>query len=402
MRIALIGAGAMGRVVLSDLLAARDLERVVVADARDGAAEAAAQGDPRVVPCRLDAVDVGAVRRVIRSCGAVINAAQYHTNLPVLRAAIAEGVHYTDLGGLFHTTRAQLALDAEARSAGITAILGMGGAPGLTNLLAAYIIQQTAFETIEEIQIFLGAIDRTPATTPLPVPYSIRTILDECTLPPIVFTSGAFKAVQPFDGLRAVSMPEPVGKVHAHYTLHSEVATLPLTYAAYGVQEVSFRIAFPAEFARKLRLLVDLGFGNTEPIPVPGGSVAPREVLVALLNAQPGAVGAIEDCDVLRAEVRGAVGASTMAASMDLVIPSDAGLSGGSFDTGVPPSIAAQWLAAGKIVQCGVLAPEACLDPAAVFDELTRRRPIGGWPCVPRVLLDEPRGTPLSSSAEGR
>src|SRR5579875_2992388 len=113
MRIAVVGAGAMGRVAIADLLSGDDVEAVVVADWSLAAASRAAIGaEDRVQPLQLDAEDWEAARRAIRGCAAVINAAQYQTNVPVLRAAIAEGIHYTDLGGLFYTTRAQLALDA--------------------------------------------------------------------------------------------------------------------------------------------------------------------------------------------------------------------------------------------------------------------------------------------------
>lgn len=48
------------------------------------------------------------------------------------------GVHYTDLGGLFHYTRKQLALKDEFRKKNLTAVLGSGITPGITNVMAAY------------------------------------------------------------------------------------------------------------------------------------------------------------------------------------------------------------------------------------------------------------------------
>lgn len=379
MRIAVIGAGAMGRVTLADLVDSPEVERIVLADQDlDAASRAAAGAEGRVRAVRLDAADWTAVREAIRGCQAVINAAQYHTNMPVLRAAIAERIHYTDLGGLFHTTRAQLQLHEQARAAGITAVLGMGGAPGVTNLMAAYLAD--TMDTVEAIEVILGAVDRTPSQSPFPVPYSIRTILDECTLAPMVFGDGVFREASPFDGALAVSLPEPVGPVTAHYTLHSEVATLPLTYAGKGIREVSFRIAFPDDFARKLRFLVALGLGETEPIAVEGARVAPREVLIALLGRQPQSSGPVDDCDALRVVVSGTGDGRAVSRTMDLQFPSHGGLSGGSFDTGVPPSIVAQMLARGEVPTTGVLAPEACLDPATVFDRLSQRGPVIGWP----------------------
>ncbi|MBI2648221.1 MAG: hypothetical protein HYW93_01010, partial [Thaumarchaeota archaeon] len=48
-------------------------------------------------------------------------------------------------------------------------------------------------------------------------------------------------------------------------------------------------------------------------------------------------------------------------------------IGGGTVDTGVPPSIAAQWLAKGRITSRGVVPPESCIDPLPYFDELSRR-----------------------------
>ena len=53
--------------------------------------------------------------------------------------ALAEGtsfesagitIHYTDMGGLFHGTLKQLKLSDRFAEAGISAVLGMGSAPG--------------------------------------------------------------------------------------------------------------------------------------------------------------------------------------------------------------------------------------------------------------------------------
>jgi lysine 6-dehydrogenase len=54
-----------------------------------------------------------------------------------MRGALAAGAHYVDLGGLYHVTRLQLELDGQFRERGQGALLGMGSAPGKTNLLAS-------------------------------------------------------------------------------------------------------------------------------------------------------------------------------------------------------------------------------------------------------------------------
>ncbi len=46
---------------------------------------------------------------------------------------------------------------------------------------------------------------------------------------------------------------------------------------------------------------------------------------------------------------------------------------GGVVDTGVPPSIAAQWAVKGLIKERGVIPPEIAFDPLPYFRELASR-----------------------------
>ena len=85
----------------------------------------------------VDARDPASLSAALEGADVVVNAADYRLNLDVMRGALGAGAHYVDLGGLFHVTRQQLELDADFRAAGLSAILGLGSAPGKTNLLAA-------------------------------------------------------------------------------------------------------------------------------------------------------------------------------------------------------------------------------------------------------------------------
>src|SRR6185312_15149285 len=109
----------------------------------------------------------------------------------------------------------------------------------------------------------------------LAVAYSLKTILEEFSFEPAVFTKGDFKFVPAMSGAVPHKFPPPIGLRRPMYTIHSEVATLPLTYAPKGVKEVSFKIAFDEEFTDKVRFLRDLGMASHADIVVPGGWVKP-------------------------------------------------------------------------------------------------------------------------------
>ena len=208
---------------------------------------------------------------LVHGADAVLNAVEYVFNLPILKACIQEKVHYADLGGLFHMTRKLMNMSAEAEAAGITAILGIGGHPGITNILARAAVEK--LDRVESIKVQLGCSDDTPSTAPLVAPYSIRTILDECTRRPQVFQDGAWYPQQPLSGQEEIVFPLPVGRATAMYSLHSECATFPVSFRQ-GHRHVSFKIAFPTDFITKLKFLVGMGFGSEDQLMCRGESLA--------------------------------------------------------------------------------------------------------------------------------
>ena len=376
--IVLGGAGAMGRVTVRALSEYDDVEQVTVADySTERARELAAalqesHAGSTLSVQQIDVRDFERLRDLIRGADAVLSAIDYAYNLPVLKACIQERVHYADLGGLFHMTRALMALSDEAEAAGITAIMGMGGTPGITNLLARLAVDQ--LERVESIKVQLGCSDTTPSTAPLVAPYSIRTILDECTKSPQVFQDGEWLPQAPLSGQEELEFPAPVGRARAVYSLHSECATFPISFRDKGIRHVSFKIAFPGDFLAKLKFLVDLGFGSNEPIRVQGVEVSPREVLARLLEMVPVEPVEPQDCDVLRVLVSGeADGQRVEITNQMVVLPYRRwGISAGALDTGVPLAIAGRMLARGEITRRGCHGPEICVPAAPFFQELAR------------------------------
>jgi lysine 6-dehydrogenase len=372
--IVLGGAGAMGRVTVRTLSEYADIDRLTVADynAERASEVAAAQGSPRVVARQIDVNDAEGLTRLVRGADVVLSAVDYVFNQPVLKACIAEKAHYADLGGLFHMTRKLMEMHAQAEEAGITAILGMGGTPGITNLLARAAVDK--LERVDSIKVELGCSDATPSSAPFVAPYSIRTILDECTKQPQVYRDGEWYPQQPLSGQEEMIFPLPVGRATAMYSLHSECASFPVSFRDKGIRSVSFKIAFPSDFLSRLKFLVDIGFGSDEPIRVREVTVSPREVLGRLLEAAPLEDVEPQDCDVLRIVASGAAGGQGVEITNQLVVLPYRrwGISAGALDTGVPLAIAGHMLARAEITRRGAFGPELCVPPEAFFRELAR------------------------------
>jgi saccharopine dehydrogenase-like NADP-dependent oxidoreductase len=372
--IVLGGAGAMGRIAVRTLTEYEDIDQITIADYNEERAHkvAASMNRSNIVIKQIDVNDEERLRALLRGANVVLSAVEYVFNLPVLKACIQEKVHYADLGGLFHMTRRLMNMNDEVSAAGITAILGMGGTPGVTNVLARAAVDK--LDRVESIKIQLGCSDDTPTSAPLVAPYSIRTILDEFTKQPQVFQNGVWYPQQPLSGQEEMVFPLPVGRATAIYSLHSECATFPISFHDKGIHYVSFKIAFPTDFMSKLKFLVDLGFGSDEPINVRGIMVSPREALARLMEMTPVEDVVPQDCDVLRIVANGeAEGQRVEITNQIVVLPYRRwGISAGALDTGTPLAIAGHMLATGEITRRGAFGPEMCVPVEPFFYELAR------------------------------
>ena len=372
--IVLGGAGAMGRIAVRTLTEFDDVERITIADYNEERAHevAAALNSSKIEVKQIDVNDADRLGKLLRGADVALNAVEYVFNLPVLKACISEKVHYADLGGLFHMTRKLMELTAEAEAAGITAMVGMGGTPGITNILARAAVEQ--LDRVKSISVQLGCSDSTPSTAPLVAPYSIRTILDEFTKEPQVFQDGRWYPQRPLSGQEEMVFPEPVGRATAVYSLHSECATFPISFREKGIRHVSFKIAFPTDFMTKLKFLVDLGFGSAEPISVQDVKVSPREVLARMLEMTPVEDVEPQDCDVLRIVATGEAGGRQVVITNTIVVLPYRrwGISAGALDTGVPLAIAGRMLGNGQITRRGCFGPEMAVPSGPFFRELAR------------------------------
>jgi saccharopine dehydrogenase-like NADP-dependent oxidoreductase len=372
------GAGLMGRIAVKDLAASEGVDRVVIADRDTELAHKVATlisvGRAKISVAPTDVTDHDRLVATLRGADAALNAVHYYFNLNVMRACLEAGTHYTDMGGLFHNTRKQLLLHEEFVQAGLTAVLGMGSAPGVPNVQARYAADR--LDTVEYIRIYDGILP--PPGDDIRFGYAIPTIMDELTLPPMVFRDGEFVEEMPLAGEEDYWFAPPLGLLRCHLSLHSEVATLPLTFKDKGVRECFFKVNYwgmnRQAFAR-VKLLADLGFAGNDPVDVRGALVKPRDVLVTLLADCIPPLDAFvqEPADPTRwskeivTEVKGTQEGKESIYRLGTLTAV------GSLPTGVAPSVVAQWLAAGRVPGPGVFPPEVVVDPASFFRELEQR-----------------------------
>ncbi len=371
------GAGAMGHIVVRDLARSPGVELVTVADLdAERAAHVAASTAKESVRAEIRSVAANVADPsfpdLLAGHDVCIASVAYRLNLHIVQACLAARCHYVDLGGLFHVARKTLEFDQRFRDANLTGVTCIGGSPGITNLLAVMGARHLDPNSVQAIHVRLGATDPSIAGLPLPIPYSLETLLDEFSVPAMAYRDGTFQEIQPLSEPEPVDFPPPVGPRTAFTTLHSEVATLPRAFPT--VKEVTFKISFEPGFAERLQTLTAIGLASTDPIDVKGTLVRPRDVLLELGRTLPQAEGT-DDTECLRVVLTGTRDNAPATVIAESVITPDKawGVGGGGVDTGVPPSIVAQMIVAGEVKGPGMFAPEEAVDADRFFERIAER-----------------------------
>lgn len=380
MKIAIVGAGAMGMFVAREIARSEPRASLFIIDADLGRARQIAAILAAVASqhARCDARDVTGLATVLHGTEVVVNAAQYDVNLDVMRACLAARCHYLDLGGMFHMTQRQLALGEEFKQAGLTAILGIGAAPGMTNVMARLACDQ--LDTVEVIETaFAAAAPQAPSSPVFVPPYSIRTIMQEFCEESMQFLAGTHSAQPALAGRKSIQFAPPIGIVDCVYTLHSEPATLPAVFAAKGVREVTWRLGLPPALEDIIRAFASAGLGSTEPLTVGGASIAPVDFLAASIDrsirSSAPTQRAFTEYGAIRVEAFGTRQNIPIRIAVECtreetgISPDVAGIM-----TGTPCALAALMLARGEAMLPGVHGAESVVPPGEMIRELRERR----------------------------
>ena len=364
----------MGRAVVHDLAGAREVRALVVADFDRGRAREVARkfGDGKAGGLFADVRDTPRLAKILRGCDVVVNCTQYNWNLDVMRAALAARVHYLDLGGLYHMTKKQFALDKDFRRIGKLAIPGMGGAPGITNVMARALADK--MDRVNSIRVYNAGADQQKYDSAIAYSFSIATILDELTMSPIHFVSGRYVEKPMLSEPEPGTFSAPIGKITLRHSIHSELGTLAESFRKKGVREVFFKINYDPKLVELVRNLVDAGFTSREAIAVNGTQIAPRAVLLALMQ-QKAPTKTPLDVEALRVVVTGKNKKAPVGLAMEMWADHTARpqFSAVARDTGFPAAIAAVMHGRGEIPGVGVQAPENVVPPEPFFRELKKR-----------------------------
>lgn len=184
-----------------------------------------------------NARNLWSIVRAGRGANLVVNASPAVFNEIVMRAALRLRAHYVDLNA--HLTRnpfrpEQFRFKKRFEAKRRTALVCVGAAPGLTNLLAKR--GSELMETVDSIQIRL--YESTESADPIST-WSPDVAYDAAVSRPRVYRDGRFELARRFDGRERFAFPRPIGEVAVYLAAQDEVCMLPY---AIGVQNVNAKI----------------------------------------------------------------------------------------------------------------------------------------------------------------
>jgi lysine 6-dehydrogenase len=369
MRILVLGAGRMGLGAAYDLAHnSNGVADVTVADLEAAKAQevVARVASSRVTAASADVSDYASAVEIMRGHDAVISCVNYWHNRTLARAAIEAKAHFCDLGGNNTVVDAELALDAEAREAGVNIIPDCGLAPGMVSILAAH--GAARFDRLEEIHIRVGGLPLDPRP-PLDyqIVFSVEGLINEYIEPARVIRDGRVVEVESLTEVESLEFPEPFGTMEAFQT-SGGTSTLPETFLG-RVRELDYKtIRYPGHCER-FKLLCDLGLCSSEEIEVGGVRVRPRHVLGEALTRVLPADG--PDVVLVRLEFVG----DGRKLVYDIIDRFDetTGLSAMMRTTAFPASIIAQMMARGETTRRGAVPQELAIPPDVFVAELARR-----------------------------
>ena len=158
MRVLLLGAGKIGRMVAKLLSDVADYE-VLVAD-QDRFALGRIQQQSKTDTIQVDVSDQGQLKKVMEGCGAVISALSYRFNPAVAELAVDLGLSYFDLTEDVQTTR-KVREAARRCPAGTIVMPQCGLAPGFISVVANYLTY--SFDTLDTVHMRVGALPQFPS-----------------------------------------------------------------------------------------------------------------------------------------------------------------------------------------------------------------------------------------------
>jgi lysine 6-dehydrogenase len=378
--LALGGCGLMGQHFVETAIRLKAFACMTIADRDISAATRYAQslGHPDIDAVQIDAKDRVALTALLEGYDVVVSTIgpYYLFGTTVLECAIEAGCHYMDICDDPEPTLAMLALSERAKSAGVTALVGIGASPGISNLLAAKAIHTVG--QAERVVTTWGSTSRESEAegSEADMGAAVDHWFEQLTGSIPVHVNGRTEPGKP---LTEISLRIPgMGRLKAHTVGHPEPLTLPMAYPF--IKESFNAMVFSRPLIQLLRVLqrrVDSGQRTVADAAttfrkfaknIEQSDLTWRESYSLVRSSMVEAVfptGYIPSGISAIAELREGAQQRVCSAWLNGEIPGGMGP-----NTCIPTALALQMVTQGLITQRGAFAPEQVIDPDNFFKRL--------------------------------
>ncbi len=309
----------------------------------------------------------------------VINVALPYQDLSIMEACLRTGVHYLDTANYEppDTARFEYSWQWKYRErfekAGLTALLGSGFDPGVTNVYTAWIAKHHLREIhrLDIVDVNGGDHGKAFATN-----FNPEINIREVTAPCRHWENGAFVETPAMSTHQLFTCPENVGTYEIYRMYHEELESLVKNFPA--ISTARFWMSFSPNYLKHLEVLQNVGMTRIDPVVHNGVKIVPLQFLKAVLP-EPSTLGAdtrgktcigvIADGIADGADRKEHIYVYNICDHQDAY--KEVGSQAISYTTGVPAMIGAKQILQGTWRRPGVWNMEE-FDPDPFMDDLNR------------------------------
>ena len=296
-KVLIVGAGAQGGPCASILARDKDISEIRLGDIDVELANKVKDKikNDKLTVLKLDAAKIEEVEKAAIGVDVIINLTLTTFNSNIMKAALINGAHYVDTSFGEPTLldirardnilcqiieKRPIELSDEFEKAGLTALVGCGGSPGVVNVLARYVCDK--LDRVDEIRIKIGEKrlgNSEEVVSGWEPTWSPFRALWGYAVEPTVFEDGEYRKYPIFSKCENYTFPDPAGVVPIVYHQHQEQISLP-HFIGKGIRYCDFK--YPVDTLAGA--FIKMGFTNSEAIEVKGVKVAPLDVLMKLVR----------------------------------------------------------------------------------------------------------------------
>ncbi len=298
-KVLIIGAGGVGSVVahkcamVPEVFGEITLASRTVSKCEAIAAEVKMRTGRTIATAQVDADNAEETAALIRRTGAklLINVALPYQDLNLMDACLLAGCDYMDTANYEPLDVAkfeyswQWAYQERFEKAGLTALLGSGFDPGVTNVYTAWALKHHFDEihTLDIIDVNGGNHGKAFATNFNPE-INIREVTAECRH----WENGEFVETAPMSKHQEFTCPDGVGTYEIYRMYHEELESLVKHIPT--IRRAQFWMSFSPNYLKHLEVLQNVGMTRIDPVLYQGVEIVPLQFLKAVLP-NPGDLG---------------------------------------------------------------------------------------------------------------